>query len=361
MRSFILIGIAILLLTGVAQADIGYISIWSSPDGGSIYVDGDYKGTTDSSQYITISTTPGYHTVEISKDGYDKYSTSVYVYSNQGTTVTAYLNPTFTPASNPTELQDQTNWKLVSTILALFLIGVVVLLVHKSKEGTHIEKLFPTKYAVAIGLGTVLILFLILYSVELGVFVLAIIIANGLVFGLDWIIRTFSITKSIVAIILISALALLLMWYFSFSECFVSGVIMVGIITGLVVGWVWILIRVIVWVIQAIAKAIRNRNYITKISERFKKLIKGETTYRPEHNEPPKKPTPEEKPLTLPMRMEYLQSKGIEKPTPEGKPRRKFKISWVILIMLLIVIGSIGYAVYQKYSPLAELANCGND
>jgi hypothetical protein len=60
-------------------------------------------------------------------------------------------------------------------------------------------------------------------------------------------------------------------------------------------------------------------------------------------------------------RREYLHSKVIEKPTPEGKPRRNFKISWVILIILLFVIGSIGYTVYQKYSPLSELANCGNN
>lgn len=33
----------------------------------------------------------------------------------------------------------------------------------------------------------------------------------------------------------------------------------------------------------------------------------------------------------------------------------------VILIILLIVIGAIGYTIYQKYSPLAELASCGNN
>ena len=32
-----------------------------------------------------------------------------------------------------------------------------------------------------------------------------------------------------------------------------------------------------------------------------------------------------------------------------------------ILIILLIVIGSMGYTVYQKYSPLSELADCGNN
>ena len=52
---------------------------------------------------------------------------------------------------------------------------------------------------------------------------------------------------------------------------------------------------------------------------------------------------------------------AIEKSTPKAKPPQKYKISWIILIILLIVIGAIGYTIYQKYSPIAELANCGNN
>lgn len=35
------------------------------------------------------------------------------------------------------------------------------------------------------------------------------------------------------------------------------------------------------------------------------------------------------------------------------------KVAGIILIALLIVAGAFGYAVYQKYSPLSELAKCG--
>ena len=85
--------------------DIGYINIQSDPAGGSIYLDGNYKEITDIGQYITISTTTGSHDVEIYKVGYEKYSTSVSVYSGQSTTVNAYLNPisTLTPTPTPFE------------------------------------------------------------------------------------------------------------------------------------------------------------------------------------------------------------------------------------------------------------------
>lgn len=94
--------------TPTATPDMGYIYVWSSPAGGSIYVDGNYKGLTDSTQYVIIPTTTGYHAVEISKAEYDKYSTSVYVYFGQGTTVNAYLisipTPTATPTPTPTPI-----------------------------------------------------------------------------------------------------------------------------------------------------------------------------------------------------------------------------------------------------------------
>ncbi|MFZ3060679.1 MAG: PQQ-binding-like beta-propeller repeat protein [Candidatus Methanoperedens sp.] len=225
-------------------------------------------------------------------------------------TPTTTPSPIMTPVPTETlilqtpEPQDKTYW--INAIFSIFLISVIALLLHKLKKLSRIENfLLSIKKGDAIAIGLIIV-------------------------------------------------SLFLIWYTSDSvEAVVFFAIIIGIVTGLVFGCAW--------VIRVCVRVIRNRNYITKISERFKKLIESETAYRPEPKEPPKKPAPEEKPLTLPMRMEYLQSKGIEKPTPEGKPRRNFKISWVILIMLLIVMGSIGYTVYQKYSPLAELANCGNN
>lgn len=120
--------------TPTATPDMGYIYVWSSPAGGSIYVDGNYKGLTDSNQYVIISTTTGYHAVEISKTGYDKYSTSVYVYFGQGATVNAYLISIPTPTVTPTPTRTPTptptvNGLITGTVTDAFsgmaLVGVV--------------------------------------------------------------------------------------------------------------------------------------------------------------------------------------------------------------------------------------------
>lgn len=102
--------------TPTATPDMGYIYVWSSPAGGSIYVDGNYKGITDSSQYVIVSTTTGYHAVEISKAGYDKYSTSVYAYSGQYTTRNAYLTSTLTPTPSATPTVTPTPFTPTPTI-----------------------------------------------------------------------------------------------------------------------------------------------------------------------------------------------------------------------------------------------------
>ncbi|MFV9630409.1 MAG: hypothetical protein ACNYWM_04995 [Methanosarcinales archaeon] len=39
---------------------------------------------------------------------------------------------------------------------------------------------------------------------------------------------------------------------------------------------------------------------------------------------------------------------------------QNYKIAGIILIILLIIVGAFGYIVYQKYSPLSELAKCEN-
>ncbi|NIA12309.1 MAG: PEGA domain-containing protein [Nitrospiraceae bacterium] len=77
--------------TPTPTPDVGTIWVYSDPAGGSVYVDGNYEGTTKSAGSISISTTTGYHTVEVLKDGYEAYSTSVYVYSGDNECATAYL------------------------------------------------------------------------------------------------------------------------------------------------------------------------------------------------------------------------------------------------------------------------------
>ncbi|MBU4076416.1 MAG: PEGA domain-containing protein [Euryarchaeota archaeon] len=306
----------------------GDIYVWSSPAEGEIFVDGNYKGLTDSTKHIIISITPGYHTIEISKAGYDNYSTSVNVYSGQSTTVTAYLIQTF-------------NWKLVSAILTILLIGTIALLLRRSKKLSRIENfLLSIKKGNAIAIGIIIVL---LFSI----------------------------------------------WYTSDSvEAVIIFAILMGIAAGLVLG--------LEWIIRVCVRAIRN--YVTKIVEGFKKLIKGEEkAFKFEAEAPPKKSAPIEKPMMLvekpvllSTKMEYPQATGTEKSTPKGKPSINMAIKTeidskpesravspsesprkgfgykkaAILILFLIVVGAIGYigyTVYQKYSPLAELADCGNN
>ena len=67
----------------------GSISISSVPAGAKIYLDGAYKGTTPK----TISDiSVGYHTIELNKEGYQSWSTSVYVTSGDTETVSASMS-----------------------------------------------------------------------------------------------------------------------------------------------------------------------------------------------------------------------------------------------------------------------------
>jgi len=170
--------------------------------------------------------------------------------------------------------------------------------------------------------------------------------------GFDWI----SFGGKILAIILIGTIALLLHRSKKLSriENFLLSIKKSAIAIGSII--LLFLILYITDFIEAVDFYVIIFAMIIVIAAGF-----SATAYRPEPKEPAKKPAPREKPVRLPIWMEYLQSKGIKKPISEGKPRRNFKISWVILIILLFVIGSIGYTVYQKYSPLSELANCGNN
>ena len=79
----------------------GSISISSVPAGASIYLDGEFKGTTPK----TISdVSVGYHTIELNKEDYQSWSTSVYVTSGDTETVSASMSaiPVASPIIIPT-------------------------------------------------------------------------------------------------------------------------------------------------------------------------------------------------------------------------------------------------------------------
>lgn len=95
----------------------GSISISSVPAGAKIYLDGEYKGTTPK----TISdVSVGSHTLELNKEDYQSWSTSVYVTSGDTETVSASMNvlsaatptiiptPAFTPYPTPTPVRTPT-------------------------------------------------------------------------------------------------------------------------------------------------------------------------------------------------------------------------------------------------------------
>ena len=85
----------------------GSMSLSSVPAGAKIYLDGAYKGTTPK----TISdVSVGYHTIELNKEGYQSWSTSVYVTSGDTETVSASMSaipvatPTIIPTVSPTPI-----------------------------------------------------------------------------------------------------------------------------------------------------------------------------------------------------------------------------------------------------------------
>ncbi|MFA4957565.1 MAG: PEGA domain-containing protein [Candidatus Methanoperedens sp.] len=286
--------------TTTTTPDIGYIYVWSSPAGGSIYVDGNNKGITDSSQYLAISTTTGNHTVEISKAGYDKHSTSVYVSSGQYPSVNAYLTPT--PISTPTPIETST--------------------------ATPTSQTTPTPTPTTppdIG-------YIYVWSSPAG----GSIYVDG---------NNKGITDS-------------------------SQYLLISTTTG---------------------------NHTVEISkaeyDKYSTSVYVSSSQYPAVNAyltptPISTPTPTDAPpklsefqeqidwmlvseilaivlisviILLLYKLKERAPKAPPKTTPEIKPPQKYKTSSIILILLLIVLGAIGYTVYQKYSPLSELANCGNN
>jgi len=90
----------------VTYFNTGSVFVSSEPSGASIYLDGEYKGTTPK----TISdVSVGYHTIELNKEGYQSWSTSVYVTSGDTETVSVSMSaisvaatPTNIPTVSPT-------------------------------------------------------------------------------------------------------------------------------------------------------------------------------------------------------------------------------------------------------------------
>ncbi len=69
----------------------GTLKITSDPSEASVYIDGDYEGTTP----LTLSLSPGTHSIKLSKSDYEDYTTSVTLNPGESKTISATLTPTF--------------------------------------------------------------------------------------------------------------------------------------------------------------------------------------------------------------------------------------------------------------------------
>ncbi len=67
------------------------LKITSDPSEASVYVDDSYKGTTP----LTLQLSPGTHSVKLSKNDYEDYTTSVTLNPGESKTISATLTPTF--------------------------------------------------------------------------------------------------------------------------------------------------------------------------------------------------------------------------------------------------------------------------
>ena len=71
----------------------GSLTIWCPPSACSVYINGMYVGDTPPGWgSLTTSGKSGYHTVKITKIGYDDYTQDVYISDGQSETITANLS-----------------------------------------------------------------------------------------------------------------------------------------------------------------------------------------------------------------------------------------------------------------------------
>ncbi|HTY16080.1 MAG TPA: PEGA domain-containing protein [Methanoregulaceae archaeon] len=72
----------------------GWVTIQASPPTVNVYFDQAYKGQTDSKgSFVIQGVAPGTHSLRLSQSGYNDYTTSVTVYSNTQTYISAVLSP----------------------------------------------------------------------------------------------------------------------------------------------------------------------------------------------------------------------------------------------------------------------------
>lgn len=85
LAGMLLIGILVCAAPAAASDGWGSIQIWSTPGNAYVQVDNYWAGWTDNSGSLTLDGIPGntYHSVQVTKDGYQTFYDSIYVTRDQ--------------------------------------------------------------------------------------------------------------------------------------------------------------------------------------------------------------------------------------------------------------------------------------
>lgn len=109
----------------------GYASIDSDPHNAIIEVDGDYSGTTPR----TVPVSLGYHTIKLTKSGYEDHIKEIYVSAGRTAQISEKLAPITTLKSTPGILDTiGRNWMLIIVSILIIIAGKKVLIEIRLKK-----------------------------------------------------------------------------------------------------------------------------------------------------------------------------------------------------------------------------------
>ncbi len=126
------------LYTGASN---GYIVIYGLPASADIYLNGYFQTTTDT-EYDMVwlnELEPGYHSLEISKSGYDTVSESVYVYSGEPTYYTNYLQTSDSSSDSRTtyggsSADYEAASQLVGLVIVILVTAILIKILRRRKN-----------------------------------------------------------------------------------------------------------------------------------------------------------------------------------------------------------------------------------
>jgi hypothetical protein len=120
--------------------DLGTISVSSQPTGGAVYVNNDFKGTTDTSSKIKVQLAPGTYPVRVTLPYYGEYIGNVTIEAGTTKDLRAMLVPaSFTTASADTGMISVTSIPSGANIyLDREYMGITPMVIPKVAAGPHV-------------------------------------------------------------------------------------------------------------------------------------------------------------------------------------------------------------------------------